>query len=394
LVLASAVGVAAGDYGYMAIYSFAENGDAQTPSALIADEQGNLYGTARGGQDGVYCGSIFKLAPDGTRTTLHFFKGPPDDSCGPVGIAFGRHGAIYGTAGGGTNGYGTVFRLSKGGQEQVIAKFDLNTGIFPFTGPIRGHDGNFYGTLSQAGDGKTAGPGTIFKITPEGQLSVVHAFDGHLEGCRPRGGLVQDKAGMLYGATDTCGATGQGVIYKVDPATGTETVLHAFSGVKDGAHAISSLTMDDHGNLYGGTLKGGNDNAECGHTGCGIVFEMKTDGKYRVLYAFKNLADGYGISGPLFRDRFGTIFGTARFGGDPQCFCGLVFKLSKGGKTKTTMHIFQGVDAGDGAYPSGLVAARHRESADVFLYGPTDTGGACTDQDGEGCGIIYKIAKR
>lgn len=382
-----------GDHGYATIYGFPENGDGQAPAHMIADDLGNLYGAAQGGQNGVYCGSIFKLAPDGTRTTLYFFKGGPDDGCGPVGIAFDKHGAIYGaTSGGGANNYGTAFRLAKGGQEKLLASFDLNTGIFPFNGPIRAHDGNFYGTLSQAGDGKTAGPGTVYRITPAGQLSVVHAFDGHHEGCSPRGGLVQDAADMLYGATDTCGDTGQGVVYKIDPATGAETVLHNFSGPLDGAHAVSSLIMDDHGNLYGGTLKGGNEIAECGHTGCGIIFEMKTDGKYKVLYAFKNLADGSGVSGPLFRDRTGQIFGTTRGGGDVSCHCGTVFRLSDRGRTKTTMHVFLGVAQGDGAYPLGLVPARNR-GGKQFIYGPTDTGGDCTNEQGFGCGTIYEIAK-
>lgn len=383
----------ADESGYGQIYGFEQDRDGQSPGGLTADRQGNLYGTSQIGPPGDCCGTVFKLAPDGTKTVLYAFKGGPSDGLNPNSIAIGPHGALYGTAMGGTGGYGVVFRISKTGREKVLVNFNASTGVYPYGGLIRGHDGNFYGTLAQGGGGTGTMGGTVYKLTPDGVFSVIYIFRDPHRGCHPWGGVVQDKAGMLYGISNTCGDTGQGVIYKVDPATGIESVLHTLSGVEEGADPVSRLTIDDKGNLYGGTVRGGAATEACQLAGCGLIFKMGADGKYEVLYRFQNAADGIGSSGPLVRDGKGTIFGTTRFGGDRLCNCGTIFRFEPRTGIKTTLHVFHGAAAQDGAFPDGLVKNRRRTERGGLLYGTTLTGGACMDEHGFGCGTIYKVSK-
>jgi uncharacterized repeat protein (TIGR03803 family) len=344
----------------------------------------------------VYVGLILLLAiPGGLPTaqaqtfkTLYRFTGTPDGS-GPFQTNFlDINGTLYGTTyGGGTFGYGTVFKLSLQGQETVLYSFTGGTdGSGPNAGLVRDSAGNFYGTTQNGGDlscvltGFPIGCGVVYKLDTTGTQSVLYSFTGGTDGTLPQG-LVIDSAGNLYGETfyggsQTCfGGFGCGVVFKVDPS-GNETALYSFEDGADGAVPYGFVTRDSAGNLYGSTTLGG-DFSSCSGAGCGVVFKVDASGNETVLYTFTGGADGAVATGGLLIDAKGNVYGTTSGGGDLTCVgnpfntdagCGVVFELTTSG-TESVLYTFTGVD---GATPTlGLL----RDSKGNF-YGTTGYGGA------------------
>jgi uncharacterized repeat protein (TIGR03803 family) len=271
----------------------------------------------------------------------------------------------------------------------VLHSFTGKTdGAHPALGSVlRDAAGNVYGTTVAGGSSAcpNGGCGVVFKLAPTGKETVLHSFTGRADGANPLAGLTRDGAGNLYGATFAGGSTvcagGCGVVFKLAP-TGTETVLHRFTGGVDGAKPLAGLVRDNAGNLYGTTSGGG-----AFHRG--VVFKLDTSGKETVLHKFAGGADGSapGAGGGLVRDNAGNLYGTTDgAGGSTVCAggCGVVFKLAPTG-TETVLHRFRG--GADGAHPAaGLV----RDSAGN-LYGITTLGGG-VGCGGQGCGIVFKLA--
>ncbi len=216
------------------LYSFCPQGiyqctDGSGPAAgLIFDQKGNLYGTTVGG--GAYgYGTAFELTAEGQETVVHSFCAQggffcPDGS-GPVaGLIFDQKGNLYGTTvGGGAYGYGTAFELTAEGQETVLYSFcaqnsggkNCTDGAGPKAGLVFDQKGNLYGTTDEGGDSYS---GVVFKVTPEGQETVLYSFctqDHCYDGLFPVAGLVLDQRGNLYGTTGEGGAYGGGVVFKV-----------------------------------------------------------------------------------------------------------------------------------------------------------------------------------
>jgi uncharacterized repeat protein (TIGR03803 family) len=147
-------------------------------------------------------------------------------------------------------------------------------GAIPAAGLIADRRGNLYGTTLDGGS--AAGWGVVFKLSPGGTETVLHAFTGGSDGANPQASLLGDRFGNLYGTTTRGGASvsgcnvGCGVVFKLSPAW-AETVLHAFTGGSDGALPLAGLTADRSGNLYGTTYNGG-------PPGVGVVFELAGTG--------------------------------------------------------------------------------------------------------------------
>ena len=168
----------------------------------------------------------------------------------------GGDGNLYGTTYfGGAHGFGTVFKVTPGGTETVLYSFaGGNDGEHPYAGVIQGSDGNFYGTTYQGG---ASGYGTVFKLTPSGIETVLYTFaGGSSDGAYPEAGVIQGSDGNFYGSTLQGGASGLGLVFKLTPS-GTETILHAFAGASDGANPTANLVLGSDGNLYGSTSAGG-----------------------------------------------------------------------------------------------------------------------------------------
>src|SRR5438270_2829652 len=289
------------------------------------------------------------------------------------------NGNLYGTTQiGGPAKLGNVFELSSQRQESTLYSFTNTTpdGRLPTIGPlIQDTAGNFYGTTQNGGDYNcivffARGCGTVFKLSPTGQETILHSFTGGADGAQPLAGLAADNAGNLYGTTYVggtgCNGGGCGTVYKVSPA-GIETVLYRFTGGTDGSLPYSVVPiLDAQGNVYGTTLGGGD-------RGFGTVFKIDPSGHETVLHSFAHAADGgYPYAG-LVRDRQGNLYGTTAAGGALGCDpaktgCGTVFKIDVSG-TLTVLYSFAFVDTG-----YGPVSALVLDSAEN-LYGTTLNGG-------------------
>ncbi len=117
-----------------------------------------------------------------------------------------------------------------------------------------------------------------------------------------------DAAGNMYGMTSTGGA-GYGTVYKITP-TGDTTTLHAFTNQPDGANPAGILAIDKAGNLYGTTPGGGDPKCTTANQGCGIVFEITKQGKEEILHSFLAPDGGDPYAGPTLDEATGTLYGS------------------------------------------------------------------------------------
>jgi len=214
----------------------------------------------------------------------------------------------------------------------------------------------------------------VAPIADAATFQTLHGFNGGTEGSGPQGQLVMDAAGLLYGTTISGGPNNGGTVFRFNPGTGALTVLYAFSlGGATGMTPAAGLIIDSTGKLYGTTQRGGG-SANCAY-GCGTVFKLDpATGTLTVLHAFNGTGDGSTPSGRLrFYKGAGTLFGTTFYGGNaPDCGgngCGTVFKIATKTKTLTTVHQFV---LADGVAPN---AGLTPDTTGV-LYGTTSGGGA------------------
>jgi len=198
--------------------------DGGEPTGLVQATDGNFYGTTHiGGSQMLFCqsvpcGTVFKITPSGTLTTLYRFcsQFPCTDGAGPTRLLQGIDGFLYGTTQGeGTNGAGTVFKISLQGKMTTLHSFVFTDGAFP-SALVQATDGNFYGTTSQTLTGFT---GTVFQITPGGTVTTLHTFNGS-DGASPSAALVQATDGNFYGTTTegggrACGGVGCGTVFRL-----------------------------------------------------------------------------------------------------------------------------------------------------------------------------------
>ena len=186
-------------------------------------------------------------------TTLHLFSW--SDGANPeAGLVQGIDGSFYGTTNlGGASDAGTVFKITPAGTLTTLHSFSGSDayGKNPFAGLVQGTDGNFYGTTERGG---TSRYGTVFWITTAGALTTLHSFN-YSDGANPHAGLVQGADGSFYGTTITGGAYYRGTVFKITPA-GALTTLHSFSW-SDGADPIAGIVQATDGSFYGTTASGG-----------------------------------------------------------------------------------------------------------------------------------------
>jgi uncharacterized repeat protein (TIGR03803 family) len=222
---------------------------------------------------------------------------------------------------------------------------------------------------------------------------VLYSFTGGGDGARPYSGVIRDVAGNLYGVTYFGGHTqctsGCGTVFELDN-TGSFTTLYQFKGGQDGGNPRGGLVMDANGNLYGSAQNYGDlsCNKRGGNPGCGTIFEMTPARKFMMLHSFGGSPDGATPSESLTLDKKGDIYGTTSFGGDQSCnggySCGVVFEISSFGQ-ELVLHKFVG-GKNDGEVPYGGLARDFSGN----LFGTTVSGGVgpCN----RGCGIVFKLA--
>jgi uncharacterized repeat protein (TIGR03803 family) len=348
------------------LFSFAGGVNGQNPTAgLVQGTDGYLYGTTQGTDVKSNYGSVFKIDTSGAMTTLHSFTAGADGACPYGKLAQGSDGFFYGTtAYAGTNGGGTVFKISLDGELTTLFSFDgFRTGGKPESGPTFGADGSLYGTTCIAQDHGFAG--TAFKLDANGKHTVLHWFNDN-EFTFPTS-VALGAQGALFGTTSTGGAYGEGSVFQISP-NGTYTSLYSFSGQNDGGSPSAGLFEGGDGNLYGTTYGGGVD-------GDGTVFKITTNGLLDTLHSFDG-NDGQGPN-PLTQGSDGNFYSTTGNGG--QYGDGSVFKISAAG-TFVSLHSFSGTN--DGANPSAPLLL----GSDNSFYGTTSSGG----RNG-GYGTVFRI---
>jgi len=326
------------------LHSF-DNTDGEAPqAALIVAINGDLYGTAGYGGTNcapVGCGTIFKITPSGTLTTIYSFcaqSGCPDGFYPYAPLTQVANGDFWGTTSqGGAYGGGTVFRVTPSENLTTVYSFCSQAACRDGTGPsavIQAANGDLYGTTR----GGAYGGGTIFKMTQGGDLTTLHSFCAQSEyytctdGSGPTG-LVQAADGDFYGTTyygglDNC-ETGCGTIFKITPS-GNFTSLYNFCPqpqafvCPDGDVPNPGLIQATNGDLYGITQNGG------AYFGLGAIFKITPSGAMTALYSFcsnPDCPDGAGPAGALVQDTNGKFYGTAYAGGTSGDN-GTVFSLS------------------------------------------------------------------
>jgi len=324
-----------------------------------------------------------------TAKLIYSFAGSGDGEYTDTELVMDSAGNLYGTSvQGGIYGGGTVFQVTPAGVHTVLYDFTGGAdGGEPYKGVTLDAQGNLYGTAVTGGGGSCEGGcGVTFKLSNSGGVwtqSVIHTFTGGKDGSGPGSPVAIDEQGNVYGTTPTGGANGMGVVYQLRPgATGgwTLRVIHTFTGGSDGGGGSASrLMIDATGNLYGVCTVGGTN-------GFGTVYKMSSvQGKWQftTLYAFKDQPDGALPYGGVISDKAGNLYGTTYYAGVHDL--GTVYKLthSNGTWTESVLYSFKG--GTDGASPiSSLVA-----DAAGNLYGTTSDGGAAACV----CGVIFKLTR-
>jgi len=374
VVLLSATAIIASQ-AFTTLVSFnVTDGSLPYYGSLVQGTDGNLYGTtATGGAFGDVNsgGSVFKVTSSGALTTVYSFCAQASCADGETpegGLALGTDGNFYGTTlNGGANGSGTVFKLTPGGTLTTLYSFCSRTncadGAQPIGGLVQATNGAFYGTTHSGG---ASNDGTVFKTTTGGTLTTLHSFVGS-DGANPYAGLIQGTDGNLYGTAFGGGANVNfGTVFKIT-AGGTLTTLYSFcsqASCADGYEPIGALVQAGNGNFYGTTVFGGTN-------GNGTVFQITSAGKLSTLHSFAGApTEGFSPSGALVQGTNGIFYGTTQGGGANGTY-GTLFSITSGG-TLTTLYSFcSQTNCTDGANPyGGLVQATNGT-----FYGTTNIDG-------------------
>jgi len=378
-----------------------ENGANPKSVTLVQASDGSLYGTTSAGGSTANCsggcGTIFRISLDGKLTTLHNFCEQPSDcteGTGPqAGLILAKDGNFYGTTvgGGSHNGNGTIFKMTPTGEVSTIYSFcamqNCTDGYSPYAALVQGADGNLYGTTSGGG---IKDSGTVFKITPAGDFTTLYSFctkPDCADGSDPIAELTQGADGSLYGMTSQ-GGKGSGTIYRIT-SSGALTTIYAFCSkaqCADGSNPKGGLIQASDGSFYGTTFSGGSGNQ-------GTFFAVTAQGALTTIFSFcTGCAIGSSPYSTLVQGTDGSFYGTAYYSGATGQ--GTAFKATPPSKPPsklrptwkvTAVHSFDGSDA----YPISALA----RAADGNFYGTTYNGGSspkCLNSGG--CGTVFRLS--
>jgi uncharacterized repeat protein (TIGR03803 family) len=303
-----------------------EGSDGAYPGAGVKlDNKGNMFGTAS--DSGPYhFGTVFSIKADGTFTTLYdfgsWYGSPAWPECG---VTLDSSDNLYGTSyEGGSNGIGTVWKLSLSSPVSVLHDFTGGAdGAYPNNGSLhRDKKGSLFGVAEFGGMGGRDGCGTLFEIKPDGTFKVLYSFACGNDGGHPMG-TIREYEGKLYGTANSYGAGGHGTVWQYNLGAGRLKVLHSFS-YSDGGYPLGGVACQRGkktvcaGNLFGTTYYGGT-------AGYGTVWEIDSKGTFRTLHNFSG-PDGESPYARPFVDRMGNIYGTTWRGGTSNA--GTVWKIA------------------------------------------------------------------
>ncbi len=294
----------------------------------------------------------------GTLVTLASFNGTASGTDGGnpnAGVTLDSQGNLFGTTeGGGTSGDGTVFEIAKGSSSPTtVASFDGTNGANPVAAVTLDAHGNLYGTTVYGGTGQV---GTVWEIVKGSDtITTLGTFDG-ANGSRPRGGVVVDAQGNLYGTTSAGGSANSGTVWEIVGGSNTITTLASLSGTN--GSPVGGVAMDAQGNLYG--------------SGYESVWEL-TKGSSTVTAILPHYSADY-----LTLDAQGNLYGTAYSGVTHSSFAWELNRLANGTDSFTVL----GTETGSASLGAALTL-----DAQGNLYGASSEGGAYGD------GMLWEIVR-
>lgn len=232
-------------------------------------------------------------------------------------------------------GLGTIFKMTPNGRVTVLHDFTTLEGNGSPAGLVEGLDGNFYGTTERGGAHFW---GSVSKVTRTGKLTTLYSFSAdfsgsNADGAVPAAALVLGTDGNFYGTTERGDPHDTGTILKITSG-GTLTTVYTFSALTagdngDGAYPAAALTLSSDGAFYGTTSQGG-------ANGSGTVFRITASGTFTTLCNFNALQASRPVA-PLIQGGDGAFYGTASRSGA----AGAVFKVTSDG-VLTVLHTFTG----------------------------------------------------
>jgi uncharacterized repeat protein (TIGR03803 family) len=293
---------------YVELYSFGNGSDGSYPYGnVVFDSNGNMYGTtAEGGANGK--GIVWEISAAGVYSDIHDFGSGTDGKFPQAGVTVDSSGNLYGTAlSGGVNGFGIVWEISTTSGYLDVHDFGSGTdGRLPKGNVVFDSSGTMYGTASTGGIYSSSG-GIVWKLTSGSVYSDIHDFGDGTDGQNPSASIAFDSSGNLIGTTDNGGLNSAGTIWKITSG-GTYSDIHDFGVGLDGQNPTGSPTFDSHGNFFGTASNGGG-------AGYGMVWEISSSGTYSDVYDFQAGTDSQNPSGNVTFDGNGNMYGTATYGG-------------------------------------------------------------------------------
>jgi uncharacterized repeat protein (TIGR03803 family) len=381
-------------HDFSAFINFTNSDGAQVSSPLLPARDGSLYGTAyQGGTNG--SGVVFRFTPGGTFKIMHTFSATPyqtnaDGAYPYAALVQDTDGDFYGTTvGGGAYGnYGTVFKMTTNGTVSLLHSFNYSDGENPCAALTPAGGGTFYGAVLLGG---ANGNGSIFRVNTNGAFQSLHDFAAgnvnaasvytNFDGSRPYG-LCAGGDGWLYATTYYGGTNGNGTIVRYNTNNGAFTVLHTFGALDANYHNLDGANPYASltlvsNGVFWGTATGG------GTNGGGTIFQITTGGVFTVLHSFNVDIDGSAPSSALLRGRDGNFYSTTEY---YNYGAGSIFQFTTNA-TLTTLHFFDQLNivqsnyGWDGGNPFGGLSL----GADGYLYGTTLAYGANTN------GTIFRL---
>ena len=289
----------------------------------------------------------------------------------------------------------------------TMSNSNRGTGYWPQgNGPqgplLQASDGNFYGTTMSGGfDGQCTGDsgthacaGTVFKLTPQGQLTVLHTFawenitTPYADGSTPAAGLAEGPDGYLYGSATRGGLgttsavnTGSGIIFRISK-TGQFQNLHSFAdctlnSCPEGRYP-SALVLGRDGKFYGTTQ------GVATNTNAATIFRISASGVLETLHTFSAIPDGAGSTIALIQGSDCNFYGNTGGGGPTPNSSGTVYRITPGG-VYTVLYSFE-LQSGNLPHSNGTAPQVPLvQGSNGKLYGNTNRGGI------NGWGTIFEV---